>query len=343
MRNIIYLSGITASGKTTVAQKLSEFLGLPFVKADDVYSMISQELCYTRQEELVLPDAWKKFENFGNLKHKYYKKLLENISGDFIIEGFPLFFEQDRQLINKVIGEHKATFFRFNLPFKRWKEIAWIKYSKAHSQRDFDYLNNFFEPPAVYYDLADPNMLFVGHDKYQRIGFTDKKWELLKLSTAELKNKNVIDLGCNAGWIGKACLQNGAASADGVDYNWRYLEEARENGLNTTLSDLDDFEFSKQYDIVLCLAVFHYVKDKEKLLAKIAENTKEIFILEMPVTNQQLENTPLLALYDTGKCEYFIPSLALLDLWLKRYFKSYERWESVAPDKSRRFIFKCYK
>lgn len=340
MRKVIYLSGITASGKTTIAEKLSNFLGIPFYKADDVYSMISQELRYTKQEELVMPEMWKKFRDFGELKYKYYKKLLGQETGDFIIEGFPLFFEQDRQLIHNVIGGHDSTFFRFNLPFPRWKEIAWTKYGRAHSQRDFEYLNSFFEPPAEYYELLEPEKLFVTAEKYQRNGFTDKKWELLDLKSEVLGDKSIMDLGCNAGWIGDYCLKNGANSASGVDYNWRYLEEARAKGLKTYFSDLDDFEFPNKYDIVFCLAVFHYVKDKEKLLRKISENTKELFILEVPVCDSEL---PALALHDTGKCEYFIPSLPLLDLWLKRYFSSYTISDSVAPDKSKRFIFKCYK
>jgi len=343
MRNIIYLTGITASGKTTIAKKLSDHLNIPFVKADDIYSMIARELHHPKQEQLVMPEAWKEYPDFGLLKIKYYRELLKDIQGDFIIEGFPLFFEQDRQIIEKIIGEHTKTFFRFVLPFDIWRKYADIKFGGSHLKADFLKLNGYFENPGFHYELEDPNILFVHYAKYQREGFTDKKWELLKFDEASLSGKSVIDLGCNEGWIGRSCMELGASPVFGVDYNWRYLEIARSSGLDVELSDLDAFEFKQKFDIVLCLAVFHYVRDKERLLEKIAAATNELFILEVPVTNQQLENHPVLALYDTGQCQYFIPSLALLDIWLKRYFKSYIKYESVAPDNSRRFIFKCYK
>ena len=338
MRKVIYISGVTASGKTTAAEKLSKFLDLPFYKADDVYSMIGREIECATPEKLVMPKAWIEYPDFGKLKAKYYRELLKDEPGDFIIEGFPLFFEQDRQLIEKVIGNHFATYFRFNLPFPVWRTYADIKFGGSHIKADFDAMNRYFEPPKHYYDIADPGILFQHHEKYQRVGFTDEKWKLLELGN--LSGKTVIDLGCNAGWIGSDCFAAGASEVDGVDYNWRYLEEARAAGIITHLTYMDDFEFEKQYDITLCLAVFHYVRDKEKLLAKIAAATKELFVLEVPISKIE---KPALELHDTGKCEYFIPSLPLIVKWLHKYFEKVEDRESVAPDNSHRLIFRCYK
>jgi hypothetical protein len=340
MRNIIYITGITASGKTTLAQKLADHLGLPFVKADDVYSMIGRELHYDKPEKLVMPEAWDKFPKFGLLKLKYYKELIKDISGDFIIEGFPLFFEQDRQLLTQAAGEHTATIFRLNLPFDVWQNYAGIKFGGSHIKRDFDHLNSFFEEPAAFYTISNPDILFTHYEKYQRDGFTDKKWDLLKLGEVDLLNRSVIDLGCNEGWIGRNCLNLMADNVTGVDYNWRYLEIARSQGLHTELADLDDYEFKKAYDVVIFLAAFHYVRDKELLLEKIAKNTKEMFILEIPVAEDE---RPILLLHDTGKCKYFIPSLPLILFWLNKYFARVDYWPSVAPDNSKRLIFKCYK
>ena len=340
MRNIIYITGITASGKTTIAQKLAVHLDLPFIKADDVYSMIGRELKYDKPEKLVMPEAWGQFTNFGELKLKYYKELVKDITGDFIIEGFPLFFKQDRELLDKAIGDHTSTFFRFDLPFEVWQQYAGVKFGGSHIRRDFDHLNSFFEAPDAFYTITNPDILFTHYEKYQRDGFTDKKWELLKLSTIDLINRSVIDLGCNEGLIGRNCLKLGADSVTGVDYNWRYLEIARSNGLITELCDLDNYEFKRAYDVVIFLAAFHYVRDKELLLEKIFKNTKEMFILEIPIADDE---RPILLLHDTGQCKYFIPSLSLTLFWLNKYFKRVDYWPSVAPDNSKRLIFKCYK
>lgn len=342
MRKVIYISGITSSGKTTAAIKLGEFLNLPVFKADDVYSMIARELGHEKQEQLVMPEFWKKFEGFGQLKIKYYKELLKDVEGDFIIEGFPLFFEQDRQIIEKIVGEHFATHFKMTIPFTIWKEWVDNKIGGNHKESDYVYLNKFFEAPKHFYTIKDAKELFVTGDLYQRTGFTDKKWELLALKPSDLADKTIIDLGCNSGWIANNCLLNGAKEATGVDYNWRYLDQAREKGIKPIYSDLDKFEFDKKYDIVICLATFHYVRDKELLLKKIAEATNEMFVLEMPIYKDDQDSIALY-LHDTTQCQYFIPTIKLIILWLNKYFKNIEISNSVAPDNSFRLIFKCYK
>lgn len=340
MRKVIYISGITSSGKTTAAIKLGEFLNLPVFKADDVYSMIARELKHEKQEQLVMPEYWAKYEGFGQLKIKYYKELLKDVTGDFIIEGFPLFFEQDRQIIEKIIGEHFVTHFRFTIPFTIWKEWVDNKLGGDHSGADYLYLNKFFEAPKQFYTITDAKELFVTGDLYQRTGFTDKKWDLIGLKPNEIADKTIIDLGCNSGWIASNCLQNGAKMATGVDYNWRYLNQAREKGIEPIYCDLDEFEFDKKYDIVFCLSTFHYVRDKEALLKKIAEATNEMFILEIPVSQLDCQ---ALVLHDTGKCQYYIPTEKLIKFWLSKYFEVIVVIGSVAPDNSYRLIFKCKK
>jgi len=342
MRKIIYITGITSSGKTTAAEKLSIFLNIPFLKADDVYSMIARELKYDRADKLVMPEFWKKFEGFSQLKIKYYKELLKDIKGDFIIEGFPLFFEQDRQIIENIIGEHFKTIFKLEIPVDTWINYANGKLGGYHSEQDYAYLNRFFEVPKQFYKITDPKQLLVTGELYQREGFTDKKWELLNINKKDLSGKSIIDLGCNSGWIADNCFTAGASEVSGVDYNWRYLDQAREKGIKSFLCDLDEFNFDKEYDVVLCLAVFHYIRDKELFLKKVASATKELFVLEIPVYDKDPDGIAL-HLHDTGKCQYFIPTIKLITLWLNKYFSRVEISNSIPPDNSFRLIFKCYK
>ena len=44
MTHKIYIAGITATGKTTTAGKLSEFLKIPFVSLDEAYKKIGDEI-----------------------------------------------------------------------------------------------------------------------------------------------------------------------------------------------------------------------------------------------------------------------------------------------------------
>lgn len=340
MRKIIYICGITASGKTTIANDLSKHMDLPVLSADDVYSMIARELKIDRADKLVIPGNTKGINNFNELKEKYYRALLDGVNGDFIIEGFTLGFKSERELINKILGKHKSTFFYLDIDFATWEVFTEKKYGKAAHYDNYLKWKNYFEQPEIFYKVHDYKTLFVHAHEYQRIGFTDEKIKRLELPNGMLKEKVVADLGCNAGWLGEHCLKAGALSVDGWDNNWMYAEMAKDKGTKVHIGELDDIIFDKQYDIIFCLSTFHYVKDKEALLKKISENTKEVFILEVPIPKSE---GMCLELYKSGNLELYIPSMKLLDKWLNKYFKSYERRESIAPDTSTRYSFRCYK
>jgi SAM-dependent methyltransferase len=333
---IYYLAGITAAGKTTLARQLADHLGIGVTGVDTVYSIIARRLRYTKQEELVLPEFWERFEKFGALKSDAYVEWFADKKGkDMVIEGFPLMFEQDRQLMQKALGEHEVTYFYYKPSVATWLERAYKKYGKPHSEKDWEKMNAYFEPPKEYYEIKDENLLFVHHEPYQRSGLTDKKWKIL---TVNPKGKTVFDLGCNSGWIGKYCLERGAKDVLGVDYNWRYLDEARGRGLRTKLMRLEDISrLNETADITFCLATMHYILDKEKFIREVSEKTKELFVLEIPI------------LWEDGlklgkKNHYFIPTKDLILEWLNKYFSKVEVvGETPAPDDSRRLAFKAWK
>lgn len=333
---IYYLAGATATGKTTLARKLAKHLGVGVTGVDTVYSIIARKLRYTKQEELVLPEFWERFEKFGALKHDAYKEWFADKQGkDMVIEGFPLFFEQDRQLLREVLGEHDETYFYYKPPTDVWLERASKKYGKPHSATDYIAMTKYFEPPKDYYEINDDNLLFVHHDPYQRSGLTDKKWKMLNVKTT---GKKVFDLGCNSGWIGKYCLDNGASDALGVDYNWRYLDEARKRGLRTKLMRLEDIAtLDETADITFCLATMHYILDKEKFIREVAEKTNKLFVLEIPILWEE-------GLKLGKKNHYFIPTKDLVLEWLNKYFSKVEVvGETPAPDDGRRLAFKAWK
>lgn len=334
MRNVIYIGGITASGKTTVAAQLGQHLGLPVYQTDAAYSTIAKWLNYPQAEHLVVPWKWKEFPKFGALKHDAYRALLGEERGDFIIEGFCLYFEQDRQLISQVTGSSWPTYFQLKPPVGKWLEMAEKKFGKTHSYKDYDQLQKHFEPPAHYYEISDPQVLFAHHEPYQRTGFTDDKWERLQLG--DLTGQTVLDLGCNAGWIGRYCLDAGAKQVVGIDCNWRYLEEARQRGLETKLLRLERLsEVEGQFDKVLCLATFHYLTDKEAFIKECARLCRQELILEVPVLQE-----PGLKL--GPKNHYYIPTPELVLQWLHKYFAQAQViGESPAPDDSHRLIFKA--
>ena len=186
------------------------------------------------------------------------------------------------------------------------------------------------------YKFTDENLdrLFCEHKNYQKQEFVDTKWQLLDVAK-DIKGKSVLDIGCNSGRIGIKCHEAGVGEYTGIDSNWRYLEDCHDqkvkgNFIQMELNELVDI-YHEQFDVILCLATFHYIKDKESFIKRMAEMTKEMFVLEGPVENGDPE---------------FAPKQELVEELLNKYFNSVEFCgpsisPSIKPIHSKRFIWKC--
>jgi len=341
-KHLIFLTGVTATGKTTFAEKASKYFEIPFISVDHVYNIIGTNLKYKNPAELVMPKKWKEFPNFSTLKRLAYKRLLNKFlpkDSDVIFEGFSLFFREDRNILRSLIKPERITIFKLLPSFKTWEDYRRKKYNSDSRYCDYMSLNSLFEKPQSYYVIEDYNKILVKYIEYQRKGFTDKKWELMKLKKEEIKGRSVIDLGCNSGWIASEFKKAGAKEVLGIDRNWRYLEDAKELGIDIKLMDLEDIkDIKKKYDITNCLATLHYIWNKQKFIKEIADMTNEMFILEVPVFQEKGLKQELR--YD----KFFVPTEDLVIHWLKKYFNKVEViGESIPPDDSFRLIFKAYK
>ena len=335
MRSVIYIAGITNTGKTTVAEALSRKLGIPFCSVDAVNHAVANEVGFDDAKRFVFPEYWRDYPTY-ELKVKHYRKALEGFEGDFILEGFDLCFDEDRRAIKEAIGEHWMTFFCLDLPFADWCDYTFRKTACLPSWDVFANLKRYFEVPEHYYPISSPNILLVDYQAYQRDGFTDEKYKRLKIDP---KDQTVLDLGCNDGWIGKYCLDNGARRVTGIDHNWRYLEEARRKGLEIRLLNLDRLHlFNGRYDIVLCLATLQHLSDPERALAEMAR-LGSMLVLEVPIWKGQKDKARL----KKEGYTYTFPSEPLVMEWLGKTFGRIEKvGQSVAPDDSHRLIFRAY-
>lgn len=337
--NLIYITGVTSTGKTTAADKLGEYMNVPVIHIDHIYNIIGRKAGHKNPAELVFPEKWNQIENYKRLKEDAFNHLLETEGKDrkdtIIVEGFTLFFKEERDMVERLLNPTWITMFRLNPDFETWAKQRMSKYGTTPHYESWIALNKRFEKPDHYYSIKDPNILQVHYLPYQKKGFTDVKWKALQLK--DIEGKEILDAGCNEGMIGKYCLESGAKSVDGIDRNWRYLEMARQNGLNTYLMDLEDItSLKKKYDVVLCLATMHYIWNKEKFIKQVSEMTNR-FVVEIPVLQES-------GLKCGKKHEVLIPTPDMMMFWLERYFDRAEIvGESPAPDDSHRLVFKAYK
>lgn len=118
------------------------------------------------------------------------------------------------------------------------------------------------------------------------------EWETLKGILPDLKNKRVLDLGCGYGWHCIYAMEQGAASAVGVDISTKMLEVARSKTqfeqVEYICSAIEDMEVSAEsFDLVLSSLAFHYVADFDVVLKKVHHCLKQggsfVFSVEHPI------------------------------------------------------------
>ena len=112
----------------------------------------------------------------------------------------------------------------------------------------------------------------------------------------DFKEKRVLDLGCGFGWHCIYAVEQGAASAVGIDISSKMLSEARKktkfSNVEYIQMPIEDIDFKKgSFDIVLSSLAFHYIKSFEDICKKVnlclVEGGEFIFSVEHPVFTAQ--------------------------------------------------------
>lgn len=122
------------------------------------------------------------------------------------------------------------------------------------------------------------------------------EWETLKSILPDFKNKRVLDIGCGYGWHCIYAMEQGAASAVGVDISRKMLEVAKSKTDFTQIeyicSAIEDIEFEEEsFDLVLSSLALHYVAHIDVVLKKVHTCLKKgasfAFSVEHPIFTAQ--------------------------------------------------------
>lgn len=124
------------------------------------------------------------------------------------------------------------------------------------------------------------------------------EWHVLKEMIPDLRNKNVLDLGCGFGWHCRYASEQQASAVIGVDISENMLQKAREMTDDSAISyirmPIEDIQFSNsQFDVVISSLAFHYLKSFEAISQKIYQWLKPggtlIFSVEHPIFTSRNE------------------------------------------------------
>ena len=113
-------------------------------------------------------------------------------------------------------------------------------------------------------------------------------WEAIKhIVPADLRGKTVLDVGCNAGFFSIELSRRGAARVLAVDYDERYLEQARlavevagaENIELRKLSVYDVGQLGERFDFVVFMGVFYHLRHPLLALDLVREHVVNDLLL----------------------------------------------------------------
>jgi len=325
MKIAFWLTGVQCSGKSFYAKKVAKKLNTKLVHLDTVEDKINID---------------------GMSKEDGYRKILNNIDDLIVIEGsIPFWRDGDIDIIKNIINEYKIIYVLVEPSYKKWCEniekrkieIPTSSPVLLAEDKYIDQNERLKKKLGRFLTIKEDKDLDVIHNgqilnlRYQHSGFTDIKWKQLSINP---KGKTVLDLGCSSCMYEKYFMENGATKYQGLDVNFSYLINR-----NARLFDLNNLEeFNEKYDIVVCSSVFHYIHDKEKFIRECARITNELFVFELPLSEESGKQLLI------GSRNLFFSTEELTEEWISKYFKSFKYiGKSIVEDGSFRKIYHCFK
>ncbi|EYQ98654.1 hypothetical protein W284_02224 [Staphylococcus aureus DAR3163] len=124
------------------------------------------------------------------------------------------------------------------------------------------------------------------------------EWHILRELIPDLKDKNVLDLGCGFGWHCRYAREQQASSVVGVDISENMIQRAREITSDPLISyvkaPIEDFAFSEsQFDVVISSLAFHYIESFKSICEKVYDSLRSggsfVFSVEHPIFTSRKE------------------------------------------------------
>lgn len=182
---------------------------------------------------------------------------------------------------------------------------------------------------------------------------TLKKYQSLVLP--ELKDKTVLDIGCNAGYFCFKFSEFTASRVVGIDCSPKFIEIA--DKFNKTVFrrgqveflNIDVFDYHGIFDLIYCSSVFHYFRERQiEFLNKCYSmlNKNGILILEVELSTKE-NDIPFIEKYARGvdATPCYFPNEIIFTEWINKLFTIENKSKSVFQEGSRynRYFFNLRK
>ncbi len=165
--------------------------------------------------------------------------------------------------------------------------------------------------------------------------YPNVKWRRFQHAIPEdLGGKSVLDIGCNAGFYSIEMKRRGADRVLGVDFDDRYLEQARfaaeVKGADIEfrkLSVYDVAELRERFDIVLFMGVFYHLRHPLLALDLIHDHVADDLLVFQSMQRGSNDIVPVRADYDFFEDQHFDdPTYPKMHFIEHRYAGDWTNW-----------------
>lgn len=165
--------------------------------------------------------------------------------------------------------------------------------------------------------------------------YPNVKWRLFQHAIPEdLSGKSVLDIGCNAGFYSIEMKRRGADRVVGVDFDDRYLEQARfaaevkgQDIEFRKLSVYDVAELGETFDVVLFMGVLYHLRHPLLALDLIHDHVAKDLLIFQSMQRGSDEVDPVQADYDFFEQDHFnSPGYPKLHFIEHAYSKDWTNW-----------------
>lgn len=159
---------------------------------------------------------------------------------------------------------------------------------------------------------------------------SQKKWERLEPHLPQMKDKMILDIGCNSGYYMYRMLPHQPDSVLGIDPSQKFFSQfqllqqfSKEPKLFFELMGLESLMgLPPSFDLIFCMGILYHRKDPFACIRQLKEvlKPKGTLILETLILHEDSWNclcpSPS---YGKMKNTYWIPTPRVLEGWLSRY------------------------
>jgi 2-polyprenyl-3-methyl-5-hydroxy-6-metoxy-1,4-benzoquinol methylase len=148
----------------------------------------------------------------------------------------------------------------------------------------------------------------------------------------DLKDKNVLDIGCNLGMMCNLAKESGA-NVRGMDINNEYIKQAKDLFPNIPFQCCSAEDIAGDYDIIIASAIIHYLRDLDSVLKLFAQCSNMVLCDVWLNDNEK-------CVFTLSHRGMYIPSESAFRQIAHKYFNTIKKkGQAISPDPSRRYVF----